>query len=80
MTSVTCDYPPAAERASRLDRMIPVIRGEFVEMPEMRLTHAQFRRLWSLTTTEEERILERLTSAGFLVEGRDGLIRRSGSV
>jgi hypothetical protein len=76
MSLMAC-APPAALEASRVDRLIPVIRGEFAEMPGMRLTRAQFERLWSLTALEGERILDRLLGTGFLVEGRDGLIRRS---
>lgn len=69
---------PAAERpfAGCTERMVPVIRSEFAEMPGLRLTRAQFRRLWNLTTVEGERILEYLIETGFLVEGPDGLLRR----
>jgi len=80
MDFTLCAPPSATEAGTRLDRMIPVIRGEFIEMPGMRLTRAQFQRLWSLTAHEGERILDCLLGTGFLVEGRDGLIRRSTDV
>jgi hypothetical protein len=80
MSPTTCAPPEAPEAGSRLDRMIPVIRGEFVEMPGLRLTRGQFQRLWSLTALERERILDCLLGTGFLEEGRDGLIRRRADV
>ena len=64
------------ELESRSSRILPVIRGEYAEMPGLRLTRPQFRRLWNLTLEEGERILACLIESGFLVEGRDGLLRR----
>lgn len=57
-------------------RMLPIIHDEFADMPGLRLTRAQFRRLWNLTIDEGELILDCLLETGFLVEGRDGLLRR----
>jgi hypothetical protein len=48
--------------------LLVVIRGEFREMPGMRLTRDQFRRLWSLTPHECDRTLAQLLQDGFLVE------------
>lgn len=75
MSAAICPCPPA-DAAPRFDDLIAVIQSEFGEMPGMQLTHAQFRRLWCLTVAEEQRVLERLVRAGFLVVGRDGFIRR----
>jgi hypothetical protein len=64
-------------RTPRADRMICVIRGEFDEMPGMRLTRAQFRRLWHLTADESDRLVRELIAAGFLVEDARGHISRA---
>jgi hypothetical protein len=77
MTAAVCEETPLD---SRDDRRLPVIRGEFSEMPGLRLTRAQFRRLWSLGAEESDRILEHLIRTGFLVETRDGLIGRRADV
>lgn len=75
MTVAMCEEPLIL-LDSRLNHMLPVIRGEFSEMPGLRLTRAQFRRLWSLSADDGERILEHLLRTGFLVETRDGLVGR----
>lgn len=49
-----------------------VIRAEFSEMPGMRLTIEQTRRLWGLTPDEANEIVERLMKSGFLVRATDG--------
>ena len=56
--------------------LLCVIRGEFREMPGMRLTRAQFRRLWNLTSQECDRLLTHLLQDEFLVEVRDGRFAR----
>ena len=48
-----------------------IIRAEFLEMPGMRLTRRQFRRLWNLNDIDCDRLVRRLIGAGFLVENRD---------
>ena len=55
---------------SATQRIIDAIRGEFNEMPGMRLTHDQFCRLWHLERQEAERVISSLTASGFL--RRDG--------
>ena len=50
------------------ERMLHIIRAEFAEMPGMRLTRAQFRRLWNLSEAECDRLLRHLIGAGYLVE------------
>jgi hypothetical protein len=57
-------------------RLVHAIRDEFAEMPCMRLTRAQFRRLWNLTAAECEDVVAHLTKTGFLAEGRDGRLGR----
>jgi hypothetical protein len=77
MTAATCDCPPAAHVSPRLDRLATLIQAEFGEMPGMKLTRAQFRRLWCLTASEETGLLDRLIRTNVLTVGRDGFIRRT---
>ena len=48
------------------------IRGEFLEMPGLRLTSAQAARLWAVDRRTSDWILNGLTTAGFLLRNRDG--------
>ena len=54
---------------------IEVVRREFNEMPGMRLTRAQIRRLWNLSSPECDEIVDALISDGFLVETSTGHLR-----
>ena len=47
------------------------IRGEFLEMPGLRLTSAQAARLWAVDRRTSDWILDGLTAAGFL-RNREG--------
>lgn len=53
------------------------IRGEFLEMPDLRLTPQQASRLWAVDRTTSEVVLIRLTSRGFLSRTREGAYLRS---
>lgn len=56
------------------------IRMEYVEMPDLKLTLPQARRLFALPLDECQAALESLVSAGFLALSRDGaFLRRSDS-
>jgi hypothetical protein len=57
------------------DRMVCLIRAEFDEMPGMRLTRAQFRRLWQITESECDAVVRHLVDTGFLVETARGVGR-----
>jgi|EndMetStandDraft_3_1072993.scaffolds.fasta_scaffold26965_3 hypothetical protein len=57
------------------DRMVCLIRAEFDEMPGMRLTRAQFRRLWQITESECDAVVRHLVDTGFLVETARGVSR-----
>ena len=64
-----------AGRPLRDDSITPLVhrvRSEFLEMPGLRLTPAQAARLWSLDRSTSDRILDGLTSAGFLSRNRHG--------
>ena len=42
------------------------IRGEFLEMPGLRLTPVQAARLWAMDRQTSQQILDGLTTSGFL--------------
>jgi hypothetical protein len=62
------------------DSLVGAIREEFTEMPCMRLTRAQFRRLWHLTAIDSERLVDDLIAMGFLAEDPQGRICRGPQV
>jgi hypothetical protein len=55
------------------------IRGEFVEMPGLRLTRDQAARLWHLDPILVTALLRELVDANFLAHTADGAYRRAGS-
>ena len=52
------------------------VRAEFTEMPGLRLTLAQARRLFALRTDICERVLNTLAAAGVVVRAPDGRYSR----
>ena len=48
------------------------VQGEFLEMPGLRLTEAQARRLWGLDEASCGGLLGELVDANFLFRTRDG--------
>ena len=52
--------------------MLRIIEGEFAEMPGMRLTEAQFRRLWALAPTECQHVTAALVTSGVLTRDAGG--------
>lgn len=52
------------------------VRGEYLEMPGLRLTVAQAARLWALDPITSCQLLDDLTRVGFLVKSRDGAYLR----
>ena len=56
----------------RVSHLFHRVRGEFLEMPGLRLTPAQAARLWALDRGTSEQILDGLTTAGFLLRTREG--------
>jgi len=55
-----------------IDEVLQRIQGEFVEMPGLRVTAAQARRLWSLERDVCDALLGALVDAKFLARTRDG--------
>ena len=53
------------------------IRGEFKEMPGLRLTKKQAARLWGLDSMECDQLLAELVAAGFLRRTLDGSYLRT---
>lgn len=54
------------------DDLISRVRGEYREMPGMRLTFAQARRLWHMDTTTCSAVLASLLAEGVLYQCPDG--------
>jgi hypothetical protein len=52
------------------------VQGEFLEMPGMRLTEAQARRLWNLDAASCHELLTALVDSKFLFRTRDGAFMR----
>ena len=52
------------------------VRGEFLEMPGLRLTEPQARRLWALEPSLCNAVLSELVDNGFLLRTRDGAFVR----
>jgi hypothetical protein len=52
------------------------VQGEFLEMPGLRLTEAQARRLWGMETELCAALLGELVDAKFLFRTRDGAFMR----
>jgi Fic family protein len=56
----------------RIDEVLQRIRGEFIEMPGLRLTAPQAQRLWGLERHVCEQALGTLVEKKFLSQMRDG--------
>ncbi len=63
-------------QVTELREALARIRLEFTEMPEMKLTLAQVRRLMNLPAEACEAALAALVASGFLVEEQDGTYLR----
>lgn len=58
------------------DEVLRRVQGEFLEMPGLRLTEPQARRLWGLDAASCGVVLRILTDARFLFRTRDGAFMR----
>jgi hypothetical protein len=58
------------------DQILRRVRGEYLEMPGLRLTRAQAQRLWGLDPQICTEILDALTADGFLCQRDDGMYAR----
>ena len=66
----------APEPMRAADEVLRRVQGEFLEMPGLRLTQAQARRLWGLDAASCEALLGALVDAKFLFKTRDGAFMR----
>jgi hypothetical protein len=53
-------------------RLLEIVRGEFLEMPGLRLTKRQAQRLWTLDSDMCDAVLGSLEATEFLRQTRDG--------
>jgi hypothetical protein len=56
---------------------IPIVRGEFQEMPGLRLTKPQVQRLWGLDALTCDALLDTLVGSHFLRRTQNGTYARS---
>lgn len=63
---------PTAVQMPSIGQLLQRVRGEYLEMPGLRLTPEQARRLWSLDLGTCRSLLDELVEAKFLVRDRDG--------
>ena len=66
--------PPEPNRMT--DEVLRRVQGEFLEMPGLRLTTPQARRLWGLDAAQCDALLGALVEANFLFRTRDGAFMR----
>jgi hypothetical protein len=60
-------------------RTVMAIQSEYLEMPDLTLTTAQARRLWTLSPDVCDSALSALVAAGFLVRTERGAFARRGT-
>lgn len=66
------DTPAVVSQQDMLKR----IRGEFLEMPGLRLRHEQAQRLWGLDAKTCSELLDILVTSGFLCRSSNGAYGR----
>lgn len=59
-------------RSVEFNHLLDIVRGEFLEMPGLRLTRHQAQRLWSLDAGTCEELLRTLEEMQFLRRTRGG--------
>lgn len=57
--------------------MLECLRGEFLEMPGLRLTLKQAQRLWGIDAARSRMLLEALVAERFLSITQDGCYQRA---
>lgn len=71
---------PVSERNTELADAVRRVRGEFLEMPGLRLTPAQAARFWAFDAAFCNEVLASLVDARFLVHSRAGFVRAAGGM
>ena len=64
------------EAKRSIDEVLRRVQGEFLEMPGLRLTESQARRLWGLDSISCQSLLDALVDAKFLFRTQDGAFMR----
>jgi hypothetical protein len=64
------------EPSRSIDEILRLVQDEFREMPGLRLTEPQARRLWGLDAVSCSALLDALIGAEFLFRTRDGVFMR----
>jgi hypothetical protein len=68
------------EKSAALQEVVRRVRGEYLEMPGLRLTAEQAQRLWRLDQRACDAVLGALVQARFLARTRDGaFVRQDGN-
>jgi hypothetical protein len=57
--------------------LVERVRGEFIEMPGLRLTPAQAERLWNVDASTCQQVIELLVTAAFLRWSSGGTVMRA---
>ena len=60
-------------------RLLDTVRGEYVEMPGLRLSSRQAQRLWAIDAETCDAVLGALEHSHFLEKNREGEFMRAGS-
>ncbi len=68
--------PMNPRRVRPANDLLRRIQGEFLEMPGLRLTEPQARRLWNLDALSCSTVVSVLLDAGFLFKTSDGSLMR----
>ena len=68
--------PMTPEQSRSSEEVLRRVQGEFLEMPGLRLTEPQARRLWGLDAASCAALLGALVEAKFLFRTRDGAFMR----
>ena len=69
-------YPLDLDTTVEFHALVQRARGEFLEMPGLRLTIPQASRLWGLDTDSCSRIIDALVGSSFLRWSADGTVAR----
>jgi hypothetical protein len=69
-------YPVNVDATAEFHALVQRARGEFLEMPGLRLTIPQATRLWGLDADSCSRIIDALVGASFLRWSADGSVAR----
>jgi hypothetical protein len=72
VTSLQVEKAARISAQTRADDWLPLVRAEYLEMPGLRLTRQQVRRLWGLDAPTCDTLLQVLIAQGFLRRTRDG--------